>query len=124
VARPGLTEVELQDALEDMGLEVEMWPAFDAYDLRIRFTDTIWAVDVKDWNNPIELARHAQYIPEKPNWDKAFYVFPDERKRQRSDYLQAFTNHWKRPPNTTAMMEKDFLRHVRNKLRGDDDAQH
>lgn len=116
VAQPGLAEIELQDALEKMGLSVEMWPNFDAYDLRIMIKEEVWAVDVKDWTNPFRLARQAGALRQKPPWDQAFYVFPDERKQQRSDYRRAFENQWQRPPKTKALMRREFLREVRKKL--------
>lgn len=48
---------------------------FDAYDLRITFPDgQIWAVDVKDWTNPVRLARHLRPLPSEPKWHRAFIV--------------------------------------------------
>jgi hypothetical protein len=79
--------------LEALGLDVELWPAFDRYDLRIVFPNReVWAVDVKDWANPFLLARRVKPIPSDPPWTRAYFVFPDERRAQREDYLRAF-NH-------------------------------
>jgi hypothetical protein len=118
VAQPGLAEIELRQSLEALGVIVEMWPNFDAYDLRVTVVDEVWAIDVKDWANPFLLARQAKSLRQKPRWDRAFYIFPDERQRQRADYLRAFKNHWQSPPKTKALMQSEFLREVRQKLEG------
>ena len=60
ITSPGLAETELEAALRGKGgkrsvpeIGIEMWPAFDAYDLRLTFADgTAWAIDVKDWASP------------------------------------------------------------------------
>lgn len=119
VAAPGQTEVRLAESVQARGLDVELWPQYDAYDLRITFPDgEIWAVDVKDWANPFLLARQVHPIPKHPPWTKAFFVFPDERGLQRSDYLRAFQNHCSVAPRVTkAMYVTQFLRRVDQKAK-------
>jgi hypothetical protein len=95
VAAPGRAELRLAERLEGLGLVTELWPALDAYDLRIVFPDgEAWAVDVKDWASPVALARHVgrgdSAFPESPTWRRAFFAFPQERLRQRRDYVRAF----------------------------------
>ena len=59
ITSPGLAETELETALRKAGLFPEMWPLFDAYDLRLPFPDgTAWAIDVKDWARPSCSAQH------------------------------------------------------------------
>jgi hypothetical protein len=122
IARPGLAEIDLQDRLVDFGLAVEMWPNYDAYDLRIHINNAVWAVDVKDWSNPFRLAQSVGPIRRIPEWDRAFYVFPDERKHRRPDYDRAFLNRWKKPVATEAMMMSDFVFEVKTILEGGDHA--
>lgn len=124
VAQPGLAEIELKKSLENLGLTVEMWPNFDAYDLRVAIGNEIWAVDVKDWANPFRLAQQAGSLRKNPHWNRAFYVFPDERQQQRADYRRAFENHWKRPSNTSALMQSEFLSEVRRKLEAINNAKY
>lgn len=94
IAAPGQAELRLFNALEARRLRVELWPQYDAYDLRIVFADgSAWAVDVKDWANPVLLARSVGHFPTEPVWSRAFYVFPDERRRERGDYARAFRNY-------------------------------
>jgi hypothetical protein len=115
VAAPGWAEIRLAERLKGMGLGIELWPNFDAYDIRVVFPKGgAWAIDVKDWANPFLLARQVRRIPEVPVWDQAFFVFPQERLR-RSDYLRAFSNHCPAlggTPPVDALMEMQFMAKV------------
>lgn len=59
---PGLVEVALHDALEARGLECELWPDLDAYDLHVKVPATEgrsaepYRVDVKDFTSSLLLA--------------------------------------------------------------------
>ena len=117
VARPGLPEILLRDELKKLGVDVSMWPNFDAYDLRANIGDEVWAIDVKDWANPFRLANNAGPLRRVPAWSRAFYIFPDERQRPpHTDYLRAFKSRWQKPSQTEAMMMSDFIRRVERKL--------
>jgi len=111
----------LEAALRERGLQVELWPEFDRYDLRLRFADgEAWAVDVKDWAEPSLLARrvNAQAAPftSGPRWSRAFFVFPQERQRERPDYVRAFENHCHvLSDGVEAAFEVDFLEEVKRK---------
>ncbi len=117
VTRPGLYEIRLESKLKKMGLGVEMWPNFDAYDLRITFPyGEIWAVDVKDWGNPYFLAKSVGDFREDPVWNRAFYVIPQYRKRSCSDYKQIFRETYNGSAKVDLEMENDFIRKVKQKL--------
>ncbi len=125
VAAPGRAELRLEMKLEKLGLAVELWPAFDRYDLRVSFSDgEVWAVDVKDWADPCLLARRVRAdgdspIPSTPSWTRAYFVFPDERKAERPDYVRAFYNQFPHmPKHLFAAFEGNFLVDVRRKLKG------
>lgn len=93
IAAPGRAEIRLAERVERLGIKVALWPALDAYDLQLMFEDgTTWAVDVKDWASPFALARHLgqRTFPERPSWDRAYFVFPEYRLRLRPDYVRAF----------------------------------
>lgn len=127
ISRPGLPEIELQEQLESMELTVTLWPAFDAYDLHVVVNDLVWAVDVKDWSNPYllgsKLAKKAIPAPQNWVWNRAFYVFPDERARVQRDYLRAFESHWQAPARTRALMMSDFIDLVKREIqKGRQDA--
>ena len=80
----------------------------------------VWAVDVKDWVSPYLLAKHVRPIPQAPAWDRAWFVFPQQRGR-RQEYVRTFTYHASvlggNPP-THAALERTFLQHVRRTLEG------
>lgn len=125
VAAPGKCEMELYNKfMNEPGLAVELWPAFDAYDLRLTFPDRdVWAIDVKDWANPFLLARRVDPIPTTPPWTWAYFVFPDNRRSQRSDYVRAFRNHCPfvgkhSKARTSACFARDLLFVARKKLQG------
>jgi hypothetical protein len=125
VAAPGRAELRLEMKLKQLRLAVELWPAFDRYDLRVTFSDgEVWAVDVKDWADPGLLARRIRAdgetpIPMTPSWTRAYFVFPNERKIERPDYVRAFQNQFpKMPKHLYAAFEGKFLADVRRKLKG------
>jgi pPIWI_RE three-gene island domain Y/REase associating with pPIWI_RE len=125
VAAPGKCEMDLYDEfMKEAGLAVELWPMFDAYDLRLTFPDRdVWAIDVKDWANPFLLARRVDPIPTTPPWTWAYFVFPDDRRSQRSDYVRAFRNHCPfvskhGKARTSACFARDLLSAARKKLQG------
>jgi len=121
VHAPGRAELRLFDALTRLsGLEVELWPSFDAYDLRLVFPGgDVWAVDVKDYWDPIDLANRITDFSRVPPWSRAYFVFPSEHAQRRSDYLTAFVNacaFLRANPDVEAAMERTFLRSVRSRL--------
>lgn len=124
VAAPGKAELRLAERLSDLGLEVELWPHFDRYDLRVSFPDgEVWAIDVKDWANPFLLARQVTPVPSEPPWNLAYFVFPDERVQERRDYVRAFRNACSILNNRTqAIAERELVKAARAKLSGRDDA--
>lgn len=89
VTLPGQSELRLESRLRRLGLAIEMWPGYDAYDLRVSLPDgRVWAVDVKDWSNPALMGRNATPLRSEPPYDEAFLVVPDQRVKQRKNYLK------------------------------------
>lgn len=121
IAGPGRSEIRLAQKLSRLGLQVELWPGIDAYDLRVVFpSGEPWAVDVKDQRSPALLARRLTHrIPLLPAWERGFYVFPDERNRQQG-YLRTFKTHASNmlegSPPIDALMERGFLSLVKRHL--------
>jgi len=91
VTGPGRAEVELQRRLQELHLSVEMWPGFNAYDLRITFPDGhVWAIDVKDWAHPGLLGKAARVVRPEPPYDEACWVVPQYRIDNRRNYLSTY----------------------------------
>lgn len=90
VIAPGTYELALAGRMRVLGATVELWPGYDAYDLRIIFPDgEVWAVDVKDWRYPRLLAPRLRAIPDAGSlrWDRAVYAIPDDRVLDTPNYL-------------------------------------
>ncbi|MFH8441455.1 hypothetical protein ACH4D3_09530 [Streptomyces sp. NPDC018026] len=92
VTSPGLAETDLQAALaKRFGISAEMWPNYDAYDLRVPLPGRRhWAVDVKDRVNPVLLARSLTPFRNEPPYDRAFLVVPRYRFRDNEAYGRQF----------------------------------
>lgn len=95
---PGIPEIVLFNWLEErqqqyphLIKEISLWPGIDTYDLQIQFSDSIWAVDIKDYEKPHQLGCNLTGLYREGNlhWNKGFYVYPAYRERQRRDYGQA-----------------------------------
>lgn len=90
IVAPGQAEVQLFQALEQLGIPAELWPGYDAYDLRIPLGGgEIWGVDVKDWTYAHLLARRLDPLPQEEPWSytQGFYAIPDTRTDQNPTYL-------------------------------------
>jgi len=120
VTSPGLAETNLDAALRAKRLVPEMWPQYDAYDLRVTFADgTAWAVDVKDWANPSLLGARTRAFDADPAYDKAFIVIPEYRFRLREDYARAF-RHALAPDlrsRITVCSDAEFVKRASRKAR-------
>ncbi|MDJ0616459.1 MAG: hypothetical protein QNJ63_06870 [Calothrix sp. MO_192.B10] len=95
---PGRAEIRLYQKLVDLGLEVELYPECDRYDLKIKFPDgEVWALDLKDYSKPYLLVRNLgdEPIPSEPSWDVAYIVIPAERKKDRPAYLKELKSRWR-----------------------------
>jgi hypothetical protein len=119
VTGPGRAEMDVADALIGLGVSVRMWPGFDAYDVLATFPDGHrWAIDVKDWANPVLLGRQARPVPHYPPYDEAFWVVPQHRVDERPGYVEAYTRH--RPANAGGvplLSDSELVRAARARAR-------
>lgn len=129
VCIPGKTEIRLFDWLNAQQqrthaiAEVALWPGGDAYDIRISFRDDeTWAIDLKDYANPIALAhqiksRVPSFFDPALEFDHIFYVVPDYRIRISPNYLkQLKQNLVPFIPNLDAVTEEALRKRVLRKL--------
>lgn len=127
VCLPGLPEVRLFDWAKnlqatDSGLvSVALWPGVDQYDLQLCFADnTAWAVDVKDYANPVNLGRKIRgnsfYNLGLLRWDQGYYVFPQYRLDWNRNYVQLFNQVTELPAPITGVGEVGFKKLVIRKL--------
>ncbi|WP_461002317.1 pPIWI_RE_Y domain-containing protein [Streptomonospora sediminis] len=120
IASPGRPELRLYHKIERAGASVELWPDFDAYDLRIVFPDEeAWAVDVKDWSNPVRLARCLKPIPLEPPWRRSYIVPAKEAVAAVPGYVQTLRQRAKpmlREHQMIVASERQMLAYVTKKL--------
>ena len=91
ITGPGRAEIDLEISMVKLRLRPEMWPNFDAYDLRITLPDgQVWAIDVKDRANPALLGRSTVPFRTVPPFTHAFLVVPAYRLVDREDYQRVF----------------------------------
>ncbi len=115
VVAPEVALIQIYDTLSSKwNVQCELFPALDSYDLRLTLPDgRHWAIDVKDWHNPVSLAFGINDTPFRalPAWDAAFYVFPDYRATPA--YRNLFANYWHGQRGVIAMPQGQFIRDVR-----------
>ncbi|MGE7434787.1 pPIWI_RE_Y domain-containing protein [Kitasatospora sp. NPDC001175] len=121
VTAPGIAELQLEQSLRRLGLTSELWPNYDAYDLRITLPDgRVWAVDVKDWANPALLGRNATILDDNPPYDEAFIVVPNHRTTQRRGYISVIKRFLPQSVKgqLTVLNQRQFVARVREVLAG------
>lgn len=96
---PGRVELALYERLKDIQTRfttlntLQIYPGVDAYDIQQKFEDgETWAIDVKDYRDPIALGREIEGGPyrypqgNRLYWDRFYYVVPDERESSHPGY--------------------------------------
>ncbi|MFI6803933.1 hypothetical protein ACIBO6_02785 [Streptomyces luteogriseus] len=120
ITSPGLAETDLQAALrKKFGITAEMWPNYDAYDLRVPLPGRRhWAVDVKDRVNPVLLARSLTPFRSEPPYDRAFLVVPRYRFRDNEAYGRQFRRNLPQDlaERVTLLDDQAFLRLVAEEI--------
>ena len=89
IAAPGRLELEIDSFCREHGLDTELWPEMDTYDVEIRFPDGArWEIDAKCYQNPRFLTKQIRKNPfQQDDFEKGFYVVPDEVVKQQNNYL-------------------------------------
>lgn len=106
VVAPEQLLIQLRDNLVELGLDCSLWPNVDSYDLWVKFrTGEVWAVDMKDQANARALALDLKPFKQFPQWDKAFYIFPNHRYTGK--YKKEFQSIW-----TLRCKEKSSLKDI------------
>ncbi|WP_225977459.1 hypothetical protein [Nostoc sp. CENA543] len=114
IVRPGLAELWLFDELTKLGLQPELWPGDDAYDLRVEVAGKVLAIDVKDARSAKQLARrlNTDTIPSEPSWNDAYFVLPPWRDSQH--YRHALQVNLK--PNVPVLWANDLLTRIKGDI--------
>ncbi|BBA99014.1 hypothetical protein RVR_5463 [Actinacidiphila reveromycinica] len=113
VSEPGAMETRLARQLTAIGADVELWPGFGAYGMRVRLPDdTVLAVDHKDWASPALLGRRATMPSPDPPYDRCVWVIPAARLRDQPAFRTTFERYrWSASPEL--MTDRELLRAAR-----------
>ncbi len=113
-------EIELIKLAENLGenysLECILWPNVDSYDLLVTLpSGRRYAADMKDVSplNIRDLANKARDFNRLPEWDEAYYIFPDYRANP--SYLNLFDEHWN--PNPQLNLKRGSVAQFINAIR-------
>jgi hypothetical protein len=102
---------------QEWNLHLELFPQLDSYDLSILLpSGEHWAVDVKDWKSAVSLAigLNEHRFRYQPQWDKAFYVFPDYRANRA--YMNEFRTYWTRQNGVELLSQSQFLKRIKGEI--------
>ncbi len=127
VCLPGIPEINLYHALMQLQKEypdhlcaVHLYPGIDRYDIQLCFGDkSVWAVDLKDYQNPYNLARKLTplYIEGDLRYDESFYVIPIYRLQQYENYLEILREQSKVPNSVHLLSNVKFEQRVTTKIK-------
>jgi len=127
ICLPGIHELRLFHKLEALQqshqeplFTVLLYPGLDRYDLQLRFGDgTVWAIDVKDYRNPYQLAAKLfpVYGEGTLQYSESFYVIPNDRVLRYNNYIQiAREEATKLPASTRILSDVEFEERVTTKI--------
>lgn len=119
---PGTTEIALYSWLtqdvqptKPVLKSVVLWPGVDRYDLQLTFPGVVWAIDVKDYKDPLMLGKYIAQdkrdMSQYPSldWQQWYYVYPSYRERQGPDYhARVVRSAGKLPSNVAIISEMQF----------------
>jgi hypothetical protein len=124
VVNPGVIEIEVYEKLlkesQEYGFNIELYPGADKADLLIRFKNgEEWAIDIKDWNNPNDLANSLNIkgflkgILTDPNFNikLAFLVLPDDVK---DGYINRLKARWDKSDQYSILRVKELMKRVKS----------
>ncbi|MGW2087557.1 restriction endonuclease-related protein [Streptomyces sp. NPDC001880] len=108
----GVSEIYLFERLEafkERGVEVQLWPGKDRYDLLVRVPATGWElrIDVKDYGCAVSLADQLRRKPPAAR----IIVIPDYRGEAQRDELAELL------PNLTVLRVSDVLKAAKTEVR-------
>lgn len=88
-AQPGKRELEIVNYCEKQGIEWELWPQKDKFDVEITFPDGIvWEIDAKAYRNPIALRSKIENDNGLPEGDyqRGYFVIPTDFTKGNRQY--------------------------------------
>lgn len=121
MADPGVYEIELSQFCDNLGLEWELWPRLDKYDLAIHFKNgKYWTLDVKAYKNAYILQdkiRADGGYPRDEKFDEGFIVVPNDKikaSKQKEHYTRIINNNcFADEPNVSCVKLSEIKRAIK-----------
>ena len=116
IVNPGRAELNILEKINGLNnLNTQLYPYFDAFDIELKSKNEKWALDVKDYIDPKNLAASLEIIPDY-GWNKGFFVIPTHRANKT--YMRAVKNNWRNnQDNVEIISEKDLFKRLEAKFR-------
>lgn len=116
IVNPGRAELNILEKINEFNnLNTHLYPYFDAFDIELNSKNEKWALDVKDYIDPKNLAASLEIIPDY-GWNKGFFVIPNHRVNKT--YMRAVKNNWRNnQDNVDVISEKDLFKRLEAKFR-------
>ena len=89
-AQPGKLELEIEEYCRKKGIQTQLWPQMDRYDVEITFPDQeIWEIDAKAYRNPVALRSRIEADESfvEGNFARGYYVIPTEYTHGQNNYV-------------------------------------
>lgn len=119
ISYPGFAELEIDELCKKLGLNSQLWPDHDKYDIGITFDDgSYWGVDAKTYKNPKFLGSKIanDNIFQTVEVERGFYVIPDNVAKKVPKYIQICNSFLKNNKFTCVTMSK-FKRILQDKVK-------
>ena len=114
---PGKLEIDIAEECRKNGIEYELWPQMDKYDIALCYSDgERWVVDAKAFHSPLvlrEKIRNDGGFPEG-EYDRGWYVIPDSLSHQHYENIinKVLVDH---QPKVRCVSFQAFRRKLRKK---------
>lgn len=114
VQLPGLPELSLFDRFSGMGgVQVELWPDGDRYDLRVQVASKTWYLDVKDYAAPRELAVYLRSKGGFQSGARITYIIPSYRNNLVPGYVNSLRQL---APGISIMTDEELIDQVEKQV--------
>lgn len=109
---PGIAESKIAKRLTKNNYQLTMYPGIDKADIEVFLAGTSVQLDVKDYQNPNQLA---QYLMKKEPLENCWYVIPSYHERIYKGYAKRVQNQLQNAgfTNIKIVMENNLLKELR-----------
>jgi hypothetical protein len=114
VQLPGIPELVLFEKFSGMaGVQVDLWPEGDLFDLRVKTANKLWQLDVKDYTDPRELAVHLRSQSHFRAGTQITYIIPAYRDDLTPGYSRTLRQL---VPGTSIFTDEELIERVQKNV--------